>query len=408
MKNKYIYLLACLLVTISGNSQTLSDYLIIAEKNDPELKALGYRYESALEKVIEVGSLPDTSIGLGYFVQEAETRVGAQKGKISIAQKLPWFGTLEAKKESASYKAEAQQNTIDFTKRKLFLAVKKSYFELYELKEKERILKENIEILITFEKLALNELENNRSTMVDVLKIKMEKNELNNNLSTILENLEAKIIAFNLLLNRSENETVKIIDTILITSDEALFNKNSISQNPKLLKLDNLKLALVKAELAVKKEGLPTIGIGLDYVFVENRPIDNLIDNGKDIIMPMVTLSIPLFSKKYSSKKKQLNLEQKAIETTKTSVINQLNTIFESADGNMKSAKISIQTQIENTKQANQAQKVLLAAYQTAKIDFEQLLEVQQLKLKFQLKKASAEKGYAIQKAIMVFLTTNN
>ncbi len=407
MKNKYIYILGCLLITISGYSQTLNEYLNIAEENDPKLQTLQYKYKSALEKVTEVGSLPNTTIGVGYFVQEAETRIGAQKGKISIAQKLPWFGTLEAKKESAFYKAKAELNTIDFAKRKLFLEVKKEYFELYEFKEKERIFKENIELLKTFEKLALSELENNRSTMVDVLKIKMEKNDLNNNLSTILENLNAKTIAFNLLLNRDENSTVKIIDIILLISDEVNLNKNLIIQNPKLLKLDNLKSSLVKSETAVKKEGLPIIGIGLDYVFVENRPIDNLIDNGKDIIMPMVTVSIPLFSKKHSSKQKQLKLEQKAIETTKTSITNQLYTLFENAKGNLKNAEVSVKTQIENTIQANQAQKVLLAAYQTGKIDFEQLLEVQQLKLKFQLKKVTSEKEYAIQKAILSFLTTN-
>ncbi len=408
MKNKYIYILGSLLITISGYSQTLNDYLTIAEKNNPELQSLQYRYKSALEKVTEVGSLPNTTFGVGYFVQEAETRVGAQKGKISVTQKFPWFGTLEAKKESASYIAKAQLNTVDFAKRELFLAVKKNYFELYELKKIESIFKENIEILNTYEKLALNELENNRATMVDVLKIKIEKNELNNNLNTIQENSKAKIIAFNLLLNRNENSSVKIIDTILITNKEVLFDKTLIVKNPKLVQLDNLKTSLEKSELVAKKEGLPVLAIGIDYIFVENRPVENLLDNGKDIIMPMLTVSIPLFSKKYSSKQKQLQLEQKAMETTKISVTNQLHTLFEKAKGKIKNARVSIKTQIKNTTQANQAQKVLLAAYQTSKIDFKQLLEIQQLKLKFQLKKATSEKEYATQKAILTFLTTNN
>jgi len=96
------------------------------------------------------------------------------------------------------------------------------------------------------------------------------------------------------------------------------------------------------------------------------------------------------------------------METTKISVTNQLHTLFEKAKGKIKNARVSIKTQIKNTTQANQAQKVLLAAYQTSKIDFKQLLEIQQLKLKFQLKKATSEKEYATQKAILTFLTTNN
>ena len=227
----------------------------------------------------------------------------------------------------------------------------------------------------------------------------MERNELSNNLSTVIENLNAKRTIFNLLLNRNEDTPIVIIESILIEDTQKLLNRKLINQNPKLLQLDNLKSALVQSELAAKKEGLPVIGIGLDYVFVENRAVESLIDNGKDIVMPMVTLSIPLFSKKYSSKQKQLQLEQKAIETTKDNVTNQFLIVYEKALAKLQNSKAAIKTQIENTYQANQAQKVLLIAYQTSKIDFEQLLEIQQLKLKFQLKKIASEKEYEIGRA---------
>jgi len=407
MKVKIISIIALFLV-LESSSQTLQDYLTIAAKNSPELRASNYLYESALEKIVEVGSLPNTTIGVGYFAQEAETRVGAQKAKISVAQKLPWFGTLTAKEEGASFKAQAQLNTLDFTRRKLFLAVKKNYFELYELKVKERIINENIEILQTFEELALIELENNRSSMVDVLKIRMEKNELKNNLNTILENFKAKQIAFNLLLNRDEQLVVEVIDELILENNKELFQKELISTNPQLLKLDNLKSALEKSELVAKKEGLPMIGFGIDYVMVENRSVENLVDNGKDVVMPMVTVSIPLFSKKYSSRQKQLNLEQKAIASTKTDVKNELYAIYNKAESNLKNARFSIQTQNTNMLEADSAKEVLLAAYQSSKIDFEQLLEVQQLKLKFQFKKVVSEGQYAIQIATLEFLTREN
>ena len=408
MYTKYLYLACCFFIAIHGKSQNLQDYLSIAEKNNLELQANQYQYESALEKINEVGSLPNTSIGVGYFVQEAETRVGAQKAKLSISQKIPWFGTLTAKEESASFKAEAQLNTIDFTKRKLFLDVKTRYFDLFEIKATKNILNENLEILKTFEKLALNELENNRSSMVDVLKIKMEKNELENNLNAIIENYKAKQIAFNLLLNRDEHIVVNALDSIFIQEGNDLFQKELISTNPKLLQLDNLKSSLEKSELAAKNEGYPQIGVGLDYVFVENRIIDTPIDNGKDIVMPMLTVSVPLFSKKYNSKQKQLKLEQKSIESTKVNVLNQLYTSFENSISKLSSAKVSILTYVENIDEAERINKVLLAEYQTSKIDFEQLLEIQQLKLKFQLNKIAAEKQYAIQRATLEFLTSNN
>jgi len=403
MKNKLLIVLSLIFFIIGSNAQTLDDYLKEAEKNSPELQARQYRYRSALEKVNEVGGLPDTKFSVGYFVQEVETRVGAQKVKLSASQNLPWFGALSARKESEAFKAEALKNEIDLYKRQLFLNVKETYYELYELKSKEDILNESISILKTYEKLALSELENNRSTLVDVLKIKMEQNELNNKVETIIENLKAKKIIFNLLLNRKEDTSIAIPIALLMEGEEN-FNRKLISQNPKLLKYDNIQKALVKSEMAVKKESLPIIGIGLDYVFVEDRDVVNLVDNGKDIIMPMVSVSVPLFSKKYSSRRKQLQLDQKALEYNKVDATNKLNALFETAIAELKNAKSTIKTQDENIIQADQAHKVLLTSYQTANMDFEQVLEIQQLKLKFQLIKIAAEKKYAKQMAIIQFL----
>jgi outer membrane protein TolC len=408
MKIRHLFIVFCFLYNAGSQAQSLQDYLIIAKKNSPELQSQQYRHESALEKINEVGSVSNTTFGVGYFVQEAETRVGAQKTKLSVSQMLPWFGTLEAKKESESFKADAQLNSIDLTKRKLFLDVKTAYFELYELKEKEIVLNRNIDILNTFEKLALNELENNRSTMVDILKIQIEQNEVANNRKTVFENLNAKKRAFNLLLNRNEEVSIKVTDSILVMNKFEFFDKDLINQNPKLLELDNLQISLLKSELAIKKEGLPKIGLGLDYVFIENRAVDNLLDNGKDIIMPMVSVSVPLFSKKYSSKQKQLQLEQKAIETIRAETTNQLNSVYEIALANLKNAERAIKTQTDNLTQAEQAERVLLASYQTSKLDFEQILEIQQLKLKFQLNRITAEKQYAIQQAVIEFLTSDN
>ena len=404
MKAKIFSIIAFFIV-FNNTGQSLQDYLVIAEKNSPDIQANSYLYESALEKIVEVGSLPNATIGVGYFVQEAETRVGAQKAKISINQKIPWFGTLSAREEGASFKAKAVLNAIDLTKRSLFLEVKTHYYQLYELQAKLKILKENIDLIDTLEELALIELENNRSSMVDVLKIRMEKNELQDHLYSTQGILKSKLIGFNLLLNRDDKAPISIADHVSIEADPSILSRKLILNNPKLLKLDNLKKALNSSELVSKKEGAPSVGFGIDYILVEDRPVQGLIDNGKDIIMPMVSLSIPLFSKRYSSRQKQLNFEQKAISMTKIEVENELNSIFESAVSAFKNAANSVQTQSKNLNEADNAIEVLLAAYESSKIDFDQLLEVQQLKLKFQFKKVVSEKQYGIQKATLEFLT---
>ncbi|MGH1386709.1 TolC family protein [Kordia sp.] len=407
MKYKIVYVCICFLCVHFMNAQTLENYLAEAEKNSSEILAKQFQYESALEKVNEVGSLPNTQLGVGVFAQAVETRVGPQRARFSASQKIPWFGTLSAKKENAKLLAVAKESEIDFLKRQLSLNVKLAYYNLLTLQQKLTITQQHIEILDTYEKLALNELENNRTNMVDVLNIKMKKNVLQQQFQTITENIQSQKIQFNLLLNRPISTEILLLDSLQLRETALFATYETIENNPKLQQLNSIESALQQSEIVAKKEGNPTIGFGLDYVLVAERSGISLPDNGKDIIMPMVTVSIPLFNKKHIAKQKQLQLEQEAIVHTKTTVKNQLLIEFEKAKNKLKNAKESIETQEENIVQADQAKEVILAAYQTAKMDFEQLLALDQLKLGFELQKVKDLNTYVSNVAIIEFLIAN-
>ena len=111
-----------------------------------------------------------------------------------------------------------------------------------------------------------------------------------------------------------------------------------------------------------------------------------------------------MFNKKHVAKQKQIQLEQEAIVQTKTTVKNQLLIAYEQAKSKLKNALQSIQTQEENMQQADQAKEVILAAYQTDKMDFEQLLALDQLKLGFELQKVKDTNTYFYNSAIIEFL----
>src|SRR5690606_27778324 len=187
---------------------------------------------------------------------------------------------------------------IELSQRKLKLDVKQGYYELYEKKAALSILNKNLEILKTYEELALNELESNRTTMVDVLKIRIQINETESKSISVSDEYETSVSTFNLLLNRETNARVVVADSLQL--DDVQFNKENLINNPQLLRLNAQQDILLQSEKANQKEGMPSLGVGLDYVFVEESPMQ-VSDNGKDVIMPMVSLSIPLFSKKYTS-----------------------------------------------------------------------------------------------------------
>ena len=161
------------LATFGTKAQSLESYLQEAEQNSPMIQALELRYNIAKEKVNEVNTLPNTTVAAGYFVSEPETRTGAQRARFSVSQMLPWFGTITARENYASSMAETEYAEIVIAKRKLALSLAQSYYNLYGIQAKQKVLQENIELLKTYETLALTSVEVGKASAVDILKLQI-------------------------------------------------------------------------------------------------------------------------------------------------------------------------------------------------------------------------------------------
>ena len=403
---RYIILIVLVFFAFAEvNAQDLASYIQEAEKNNPEIQAFELRYNIAEEKVNEADWLPNTEIGLGYFVSEPETRTGAQRARFSVKQMLPWFGTISARENYASSMAEAQFVDIAIAKRKLSLSVSQSYYKLYAISAKQGILDENIELLETYERLALTSVEVGKASAVDVLRLQIRQNELIQQKEVLEQDYLAEQALFNNLLNRDENIAVEVVKQMIIPEEDVFILTDNLQLNPELIKYDKLYESIEEAELLNLKESAPNIGFGLDYVPVSERPDMNFSDNGKDIVMPMVSISIPIFNNKYKSVTKQNELKQLEIKSQKEERLNNLETRLAQAIYNRNTMRIKFNVQTDNLKQANDAEEILIKNYETGTIDFNDVLDVQELQLRFQINLIESNRGYYTEYAIINYLT---
>ncbi|NQY28623.1 MAG: TolC family protein [Flavobacteriaceae bacterium] len=386
-------------------AQSLEESLQIAEMNNPGIQKFELQYNIASEKINEVNTLPNTQIGVGYFVSEPETRTGAQRFKISAKQMIPWFGTITARENYASSLADAKYEDIAIAKRKLVASVSKSYYNLYTLKNKQDVLAENIKLLTTYETLALTSVEVGKASVVDVLRLQMRQNELEQLKQVLMQQYLAEQTVFNKLLNRDKRTPIDVISELKIPSESNPMNSENLALHPELIKYDKLYQSVEQSELLNQKESSPMIGFGLDYIAVSERPDMSFSDNGKDIVMPMLSISIPVFNKKYKSKTKQHKLKQLEITAQKQERLNKLETALDTAINNRVSARISSNTQAKNLQQAKYAEEILIKNYETGTIDFNDVLDIQELQLKFQINQIESVKNYYIQTTIINYLS---
>jgi outer membrane protein TolC len=383
--------------------QDLASYIGEAQENNPEIKAYMLRYELAEEKVNETGWVPNTELSAGYFVSEPETRTGAQKARFTVRQMLPWFGTVSAREEYARARAETGYLDYIIARRKLALEVTRSYYLLYAHQGMRDILDTNIALLETYEQLALAYLEVDKASAVDVLRLQIRQNELQQQKDVHHQQYLAELSVFNGLLNRDAALEVAM-PADLTLPEEDIVQGDSLQLNPELLLFDQLYASVAQEELLNQKESAPAFGLGLDYIPVEKRPGLDFSDNGKDVLMPMVSFSIPIFNNRYTSRSRQNELRQLELESMKQQRRTVLQTALAQAKSERNAARIQYSTQVENLKQARDVEEILLKSFESGSVDFKDLLEIQELQLAFQLNQVQSVQMYYLQSAIINYL----
>ena len=400
MKNKIIIISIFLsLSSFLFAQDVLNQYLETAAKNNPALSAKFNAYNASLEKVPQVGTLPDPQLTFGYFIMPVETKNGPQQAKLSFTQMFPWFGTLSSKEDVFISAAKAKYEDFEEAKSKLFFDVKSTYYDLYFIKKGIDVSLENIEILNTFKRLALIKIEAGKASGVDLLRVELELNDLENSLALLKDNWFVKSVKFNNLLNVENNANIQIPESLWI--DDLQYSRQAVMDsltmnNHQLKSLEFLKKSFVQKESLSKKQGLPNIILGVDYSAIGNAGTSP--NAGKDALMAKIGISIPLYRKKYSAMVNEAVFQQQLMEDKKLDKVNGLESLFEKVYSQYTDANRRILLFKQQSELAKRAIKLLENEYANSGKNFEEILRMDKSVLKYslELEKAKADKQASI------------
>ena len=344
---KWVLNLIVMFFCISAYGQdSLSLYLSMAAKNNSAVLQKFTEYKAALQKVPQVGSLPDPELNVGVFLSPMELIGGNQVADIRLMQMFPWFGVLKNAKDEMSLMAKAKFEAFRDAKVQTFYNVQRSWYELQKVRQNIRITGENIDLLKTVERISLvkfrvasigkasagsssaspavasgNSSGGNSgmnsmggggnsssispsappmggggmgssasgSGLADIYRIQMERGELENSLA-LLHSQEQTIVArFNSYLNRPVTTGVITPDKLVVDSSDILpkaLSDTLFSGNPMLGMLRYEQQSAEARKKMVTKMGYPMVGVGLNYSLINKNPMSTSEMNGKDMLMP--------------------------------------------------------------------------------------------------------------------------
>lgn len=412
MKRTYKLLIIIISVTLLFpgilRGQTLNDYLKEAGENHPGLKAAWHEYYAALEKVPQVGTLPDPMLSFGVFVSPVETRLGPQQLKVSISQMFPWFGTLKEKEKAAAEKAKIEYQQFQDLKNQVYKQVKTQWYQLYKTGRAISITKENLDILNSLKTLSRRNYETGKSEMADLLRINVNIREQENRLEDLQEQLSTQKTEFNLLLNRSGKDTLVTPGSIQLDTFNTLAYRDSVRKNPKLTALSHKQTALEHQYEVDKKKGYPSISLGLDYAVLGNREDMQVAQNGRDVIMPMVGISLPLYREKYKAMKRETKMKLEAVRNEQKNRLNNLSSQYEKAEEQYLDAVRKVNLYKEQVEETERIYNLLKTNYSADGENFFELLRTRLMVQKFELKLEKAKANQNIAVSTLKYLTNQN
>lgn len=442
-----------LLLTLYGSpltiqAQSLDDYLIQAAENNPGLKASYARYQAAAERVNQP-SLADPELQVGVFPRPMKRFMGIQTADFRLMQMFPWFGMIGTQKEEANQMAKAQYQLFLEEKNQLLFQVKSTWYELIRLQEEIKISRQNLEYFKKYEDLALirfqvgssssspspsqslpqtntassssagssgmntmggrdnsmtspspmssgmqpTSMANSPSGMSAVLQIRMQIIELENTIEQLQANLDPLHIKFNQLLNRDIRTEIQLPSQL--EKPELTVSKLEILDS---IRQNNPMLAMYDAEMAgydqqakmARLEGKPMLGAGVNYMTFAPRPENGMFMGGENMVMPMVTVSLPIYRKRINSKIKEVEYLKASAQHDRQKTENLLAMDWANAFRDWEQSDRNLRLYDQQVTLVKQQIQLLETSFSTNNASFEEVLQAQQQLLEYQLKRLNA------------------
>ena len=449
-----------ILFYVGAKAQTTNDslksYIHQAAMHNPLVQSTYNEYLAALEKMTQVGALPDPQLTMGYFLSPMELIGGNQRADIKLMQMFPWFGTLKAAKDEASKMALAKYEQFRQTGFETFYQVKKAWYDLYRIDKEITLVQNNLSLMNSLEQLALTnfgvastgkgvsfnnairqiasgssnkqsgegmdssgnmsssqssqgmsqsstgmEGSSNSGDLANVLKVKMEIRDLESQLAFLQDQKSTQIIRFNSLLNRNPESLVSVPDTL----DRALvplklaFGMDSVDKNNPMIRMfDAEQAAYAVKKRMVTKMGYPMFGVGLDYAVIDKRVGNTSMMNGNDMVMPMLTITLPIYRNKYKSMIKEAELNRLSASQAKQNETNDLQVKYSEILTSLNDAERRITLDKGQIDLAQRTLSLLITGFSTSGNKYDELLRMEQqlLDYRFQLVEAVVDQNSAV------------
>ena len=442
-------------VSVFSQSDSIMHYLEQATKNNPTVMQRYNEYQAALQKIPQASSLPDPQLEMGIFFSPMELIGGYQVADIKLMQMFPWFGVLKNAKDEMSLMAKAKYETFRAAKLQVAYDVQQTWFDLFKIRQNIRISQENVDLLKTIEHLTIvkfrsgslggstsvssgggmsgrttpansgsssgmNSMGGNSGTttfarsdpssvsssmgsssgatsLIDVYQIQIETGNLEDNIASLRNEEQVVMARFNSQLNRPLKTSVYVedllpnepLDIVYLSVPDSTFTRN-----PMLGMLQYEQQSLDARVKMQKQMGFPMVGLGVNYSVISKNQMSTSSMNGNDMLMPMLTVTLPIYRKKYKAQQTETKFLKSATEQNYQATANALQTEYYEALQLYNDAQRRVKLYDSQSQLAKKSLDIMIKSFSSSASGLTDILRIRQQLFGYELKQVEAIVDY--------------
>ncbi len=374
-----------------------------ALEHNPGLEAAYQRWRAAVERLPQVSALPDPQLTLGFFLDEVETRTGAQQARVGLQQRFPWPGLLARREDAAALEAVAAWYEFEARRLEVTERVVSSMHDLASLDRIIDITAENRDLLASFEGALRARYRVGAGSHPDLIRVQVAHGQLEDRLEQLRATRPVYVAELNAAMNRAASEPIEPFEPpagLVVSMDAEALISVARESNPILLAMDERAERGRVLEDVAKKEGMPDFSVGLAAI-VTNEAGSPVPESGDDPLLLTFGIDVPLWRAKYDAAVRGAIASRLAIAHEREERANSIAAAiqrawFEHTDADRR-VRLYERTLIPKARESLEAS---LASFRAGKSSFLDLLDTERTLLEFDVtvERARAARGKALAK----------
>jgi cobalt-zinc-cadmium efflux system outer membrane protein len=386
----------------SGDPQ-LEPLIHEALDRNPGVRQYFARYQASLERLPQVGSLPDPMLGLTQYLSDPQTRVGPQTTMVTFSQQFPWFGKLSDKEKIAAKEAAVTREQYEAQRDEVVRQVKLAYYDLAYLDQAIAITEQDLSVLQRYETLAQARYAQGIGLQQAALKLQAEITRDRNRLEELQSRRVDAEASLNYLVDRPAETPVARIAPVSRPSPEVSTGELYQLGRDRRPEIQAAFLQIERDEERIqlaRRNYWPDFTVGAGFVNVLQRSdmagvLNPPDQNGRNVFGITVGMNIPIRRRKYDAAVTEATEDKIASRENYRNVVNRMEASIRAIG--FKIQAISEQIALfEHTlmPQAEQSLQSTEAAYSTGSLGVLDLLDSERVLLDVRLGLAQLNSDY--------------